>query len=460
MSTIKSPARPYSGLYRFFCTRCRLVILIACIVLLSSALQAQSGAIASHAASPGQHLHYMHTPPRYLGSSADALKLACESPTAVNHCFLPQDLYTVYNIQPLFKRGITGKGRTIVVIDASQSPTLQHDLALFDKLFDLPNPTLNVIAPFGLGPYSIDDATEITLDVEMAHAIAPDATITLALAPTLSNTDVFKITQYAIVHDLGDTISQSFGENEQCDSVFVQEEHQLFVEAAAKSISVFASSGDFGSAVGDCQTGYPSIQGVSYPASDPAVTAVGGTTLFADTQSRYVGETVWNQSRFGQGPANSASGGGFSRVFARPDYQAGVAAIRAQRAIPDIAYNADADKSAVVLICSSCGFGANALIGLGGTSAGSPQWAAITALAVQLAYRRLGFLNPALYSLGEGRSRTAAFHDVVLGNNTFAYSTESGMRVVIPGYSATKRWDPATGWGSPNAAELADLLAG
>ncbi len=460
MSTIKSSARPSSAMYQAPRTHWRLILLIACAVLLSSALCMSSSVSAAYAARSGYHLHYMHTPPRYLGSSADALKLACESPAAVNRCFLPHDLYTVYNIRPLLERGITGKGRTIVIIDASQSPTLQHDLALFDKLFGLPNPTLNVIAPFGLGPYSVDDATEITLDVEMAHAIAPDATINLALAPTLSNTDVFKITQYAVVHDLGDTISQSFGENEQCDSVFVQAEHQLFVEAAAKNISVFASSGDFGSAIGDCQTGFPSIQGVSYPASDTEVTAVGGTTLYADTQSRYVGETVWNQSRFGQGPANNASGGGFSRVFARPDYQAGIAALKGQRTIPDIAYNADADKSAVLLVCGSCGFGPNALIGLGGTSSGSPQWAAITVLADQLAGQRLGFLNPALYNIGGARSRTRAFHDVVLGNNTYAYSTESGLRVVIPGYSATKRWDPATGWGSPNAAELAELLAG
>lgn len=429
-------------------------------VFLCSILWLQYGVIASaHSASlAGErsqgHFHYNHAPMRYLGNAAINAKLPCESPTAVNRCFLPQDFYAVYNILPLIKNAITGQGRTIVIIDAGQSPTLRHDLALFDKNFGLKNPTLNIIAPFGLGKYDPDSAAEITLDVETAHAIAPEATIALALAPTLSFNDIFKITQYAINKNLGDVISQSFGAAEQCTGTFVQQEHRLFAEATNKRITVFASSGDNGSAAQDCKTGLLTVQGVQYPASDPLVTAVGGTTLYADKESRYSGETTWNESRFGQPAVNNAAGGGFSTIFSTPDYQKEVSSITSHRGVPDIAYDADADKSAALIVCSSCGFGPDAFVNAGGTSAGAPQWAGIIALANQSAGERVGFINEKIYTISKERT----LHDVVLGNNTYAYTSEQGRNVTVPGYSAAKTWDPVTGWGSPNVAKLLPAL--
>ena len=94
----------------------------------------------------------------------------------------------------------------------------------------------------------------------------------------------------------------------------------------------------------------------------------------------------------------------------------------------------------------------------GGTSAGSPQWAAIAALADQNAHRRLGFIDGDLYSLGHGARSAAVFHDVTTGNNTASLTDRSGNPVNIAGYPATKGWDPVTGLGTPDVAHLLQYL--
>src|SRR5262245_21617877 len=100
-------------------------------------------------------------------------------------CYAPDQIRAAYRVQPLLDAGITGSGRTIVLVDAFQSPTIQHDLATFDSLFGLPDPVLNIVAPDGLTPFDQNDPTqvawaaEITLDVEWSHVIAPRATIFL-----------------------------------------------------------------------------------------------------------------------------------------------------------------------------------------------------------------------------------------------------------------------------------------
>src|SRR5439155_14510826 len=86
-----------------------------------------------------------------------------------------------YGIQPLLNRGITGKGKTIVLVDFSTSPTIYSDLHLYDQLYGLKDPTLNIISPFGPPPVNHSAYIETALDVEIAHALAPDATIDLVL---------------------------------------------------------------------------------------------------------------------------------------------------------------------------------------------------------------------------------------------------------------------------------------
>ncbi len=407
-------------------------------------------------------------PPReVLGAFSQTATFPCELPTAVGRCLSPNDFYKAYNVQPLLAKHITGSGRTIVIIDVSQGPTLASDLHLFDQYFGLPDPTLSVVAPFGLGKDNADDDGETALDVEWSHALAPNAAIKLVLAPSYAYADTYAATKYAVDNDLGDIISQSIQEPETCDP-YVPQLHQVFEEAASKGITVFASSGDLGAANVNCSLGQNGAiigQGINAPGDDPLVTSVGGTSLFLDSQGRYHDETTWNQSDFTLPLfTNTTTTGGYSALFAKPSYQNGIAAIGTQRAVPDVSLDADPNNGGVLVVCSSCDAknpGVTEILRTGGTSASSPEWAGLAALADQLAGHNLGFLNVALYKIAKSSAYHSTFHDIVSGSNTFdflnEYNGNTGDRVV--GFSAQKGWDATTGWGTPNVANLLPLLA-
>ena len=301
----------------------------------------------------------------------------------------------------LGKAGLNGAGRTIVIVDAFQSPTITQDLASFDTLFGLPAPKLNIIAPDGLTPFDQSSADqtswagEISLDVEYSHAIAPGATIDLVLAKSDQDADILSAQKFAVDHNLGDVLSQSFGEAEQCmDPTINKASHQLFQKAADEGMTVFASSADQGAALPTCD-GTSFFKAVSTPASDPLVTGVGGTLLDADgTTGAYHSEQVWNEPAF-----NAAGGGGFSTLYRTPDFQRGLHLHN--RGVPDVAYNAGI-TTGVLTVWSTSGQGANLVFRFGGTSAGSPQWAGLTALADQLAHHRIGAINETLYGLAHG----------------------------------------------------------
>ncbi len=230
----------------------------------------------------------------------------------------------------LFRRGITGKGRTIAIIDFDQDPTISHDLHVFDQYYGLPDPTLNIFTPEGT-PSQLDafTAIETTLDVEYAHVIAPDATINLVLVPWVSVTDIQKAVAFVVDNNLGDVLSQSYGLSEtSLDLTFVQAVHQSFVQATKKRITLFAASGDTGAAVVEesminrarVQIVYG--QGVLYPASDPLMMSVGGTTLYVNSEGQYMAETAWNNSSSSSPLAtHNDTGGGFSDLFPQPAYQ-------------------------------------------------------------------------------------------------------------------------------------------
>jgi subtilase family serine protease len=220
-------------------------------------------------------------------------------------------------------------------------------------------------------------------------------------------------------------------------------------------VTVVISSGDSGAATDACPgagTASAPVKGVDWPASDPLALAVGGTSLQASRATgAYLGETAWNVPPAG-GSSPAASGGGFSRLFPRPAYQDGIAAIGATRGVPDVA--ADADPGTGMALAISEGGQDHILIGAGGTSAATPLWAAVITLADQYAGRNLGFVNPALYRIGRSASSHQAFHDVTTGTNTVEFATQA-----IIGYRAGPGWDPVAGWGSPNAQVLVPLLA-
>jgi len=376
----------------------------------------------------------------------------CQAPGSNPGCLGPAQVRRAYNIP----RNLTGRGETIVIIDAFGNPDIASDLAGFDSTFGLPAANLNIICVGGTCPTFVPNADEeswageIALDTQWAHADAPGATIDLVIAKSDQDADIFAAQQYVIQHNLGDVLSQSFGEGEVCQasSIFAAT-HQLFVQAAAERMSVFASAGDQGSSQPACN-GNGFFKSVGTPASDPLVTGVGGTHLNADlTTGAYQGETVWNDS--GTFADLGATGGGFSTQYLRPGYQF-LANHSAFRGVPDVAWDADVFNG-VLATCSECGAGAGAFFIFAGTSSGSPQWAAITALADQAAGHRLGFLNPTLYVIGASIAGFSAFHDVTSGNNVWDGDGN------IPGYSAGPGWDPTTGLGSPNAASLINLLS-
>ncbi len=449
---------------RLFGSR-RAIVIVGPIL---AALLIAAGAFYVHGASAAvpYNSHPITVHPIYQNiGSADSVQpntvFGCQPrPIGQVRCYNPQQIRAAYDIQPLLDQGTDGTGHTIVIVDAFQSPSIVHDLHLFDAVFGLPNPTLNITAPDGLTPFVPTDrnmagwAGEITLDVEWSHVVAPGATIDLVLAKSNDDADILSATKYAVDHNLGDVISQSFGEAESCvDPNLLAAEHAVFQEANAKGITLIASAGDQGSAQPTCD-GKSFFLSASSPASDPLVLSVGGTQLNATFPAgTYQGEVTWNETnRFGD-----AGGGGFSSVYSRPAYQAPFGAPNGSRGVPDVAYDAAIDGG--VLAVWQCPVGAGApcdgnssfVFIFGGTSSGSPQWAGLTVLANQMAGKRLGFLQDDLYHIGKKPAQSGDFHDITVGNNSF---------FSIPGFNAVPGWDAATGLGTPDAAVLLrDLVA-
>jgi subtilase family serine protease len=398
----------------------------------------------------GKPLYRKTSSPASIGQT-----FSCQAPESATNplpCYGPTQIRTAYDIP----NRLTGAGQTIVIIDAFGDPTVSSDLALFDSTFGLPNPKLNVIYPDGqptFDPTNADEvgwAGEISLDVQWSHAVAPGATIDLVVAKSDQDSDILAAQQYAIGHNLGSVLTQSFSEAETCmEPAIFTAQHQAFTAAAAENMSVFASAGDDGAAQPACSgDGY--IKSVGTPASDPLVTSVGGTHLNASyINGSYESESVWNDS--GTSEDIGAGGGGFSTIYTKPAFQNSANTGSSFRGVPDVTYNADI-FGGVLAVCSECNNGTPAFFIFAGTSSGSPQWAAITALADQQASHRLGDLNPALYTIGASGIARAAFHDVTVGNNTWDVSG-------VTGYSAHRGWDAASGLGSPNAAILIGLLA-
>jgi len=370
-------------------------------------------------------------------------------------CYTPALVRSAYNIPA----AADGAGQTIVIVDAYGSPTVQEDLNTFSVAFGLPIADFRVVYPLGKPTYNPNQhhdetswAVETSLDVQWAHAIAPNAKIVLVVAPNNGGNALNNAQRYAINNHLGQVMSLSFGADEAAingkgNNLQLNQAHQNYQVAAAAGITVFASSGD-----GGASDGHP-VANASYPASDPLVTAVGGTDLFMTDAGAYVSETVWNDGDncpFGctSGPFG-ATGGAVSKIFAAPSYQSALSGI-AQRSTSDVGYNAGVYTGVLVYV----GFmdaANNGFYFIGGTSAGAPQWAGITALANQALGHPVGFFNPTLYAIGANPAKYAsAFHDVTIGDNAF-----NG-----PGFAARTGYDLPTGLGTPNVANLISVLSG
>ena len=275
---------------------------------------------------------------------------------------------------------------------------------------------------------------EVTMDIELAGALAPGAELVVYMAPATEE-GIYKALN-AAAHDEEpriDVISMSWGEPEP----YVSDAHmaaitQVLEYAVQRGITVCASSGDFG-AYDDPET---KALSVNFPASSPLVLACGGSTVLRWT-SEIEKEIAWNCGPHGM---HAASGGGVSERFTLPEWQntwkiplspAGTPG----RGVPDVAGAADPHNGCAILvggkICSSFG-----------TSAVAPLWAALVARCNQALGARCGHVNEALYEIA--RSEQLAFRTVTEGDNGF--------------YKASDGWNPCTGLGTPRGRRLLELL--
>jgi subtilase family serine protease len=389
-------------------------------------------------------------------------------------CYTPDQILQAYGLNGLYSKGITGKGATIVVIDAYGSPTIADDMVQFDATVGLPNVSLSVLAPVGSIPTfdtsngdMVGWAGETTLDVEYAHVIAPGAKIDLVEAPNDNASSLMNAVHYAVSHKLGDVITQSFAYPEPyLGSGTVKSLSSVYSEAAAQHITVLASAGDTGAAGADFTTGnlytYPVAE---WPASDPDVTAMGGTSLnLNQSGNRTSPDVVWNDTYNNAvselltgagGPYPSAGGGGKSVVFGRPSYQNSVKnVVGSSRGLPDISMSGACDGTVAVFESFPGQVGQWGLVC--GTSESSPMFAGIVALAAQVAGHSLGLINPAIYKLSAEHAKGIVL--VTSGNNTVAV-VQGGQTVTIHGYSARHGYSLAAGVGTINALYFVPELA-
>ena len=390
-------------------------------------------------------------------------------------CYQPFQFQQAYDMHPLYHAGLTGKGRTIVIVDSFGSPTIENDLAQFDSDFNLPAPPsfriitpAGPIPPFDQQPDGANWAVETSLDVEYAHAMAPKANILLVETPVDETEGVQGLPEmmasenYVINHNLGDVISQSFGATEEtfpnAGAIFGL--RGAFFNALAHRVTVLGASGDGGATDFESDlTNYYPFRVNSWPSADPLVTSVGGTQLHVDDNgNRTQPDNVWNDTALLNGPASG--GGGVSAVFGRPFYQNSVARqVGRSRGTPDISLSAAVNGAALVYV-SIPTVGTGYLL-VGGTSEATPLMSGIVAVADQAAGHRLGLLNPSLYERGDWRH--SGIVDVTAGNNTVTFTNPGPSdpgTFTVQGFDAVPGYDLSSGLGTVDGARLVAQLAG
>jgi kumamolisin len=331
-----------------------------------------------------------------------------------------------------FPAGTDGTGQTIAVLELGGG-FAASDLATYFAGLGLPTPAVTVV--------SVDEASnsptgdpdgpdgEVTLDLEIAGAVAPGARLVAYFAPNTDQGFLDGLT--AAVHDTThhpQVISVSWGGPESSwTSQAMEALSGVCEDAAALGVTILVASGDQGAT-----DGLPAGElAVDFPASSPYALGCGGTRLLLSPQRS---ETVWNEEAIGEG----ATGGGISVVFARPDYQSAAEVPAAPsgfvgRGVPDVAGDADPATGYRIFVAGRAEV-------FGGTSAVAPLWGALVARFNQALGAPVGFVNPDLYE----PAGSATFHAITSGNND--------------GYSAGPGWNPCTGWGSPDGARLLTVL--
>jgi subtilase family serine protease len=376
--------------------------------------------------------------------------------------YTPAQIDKAYGFDSIaLSNGVTadGAGQTIAIVDAYSDPKIAADTAVFDSEFDLPAINLKVVSQTGstssLPASNAGWAGEISLDVEWAHAIAPGATILLVEASSDNTDDLMAAVNYARNAAGVSVVSMSWGGSEffdwgnggESDSQLTYDA-DFTTPAGHQGVTFIAAAGDSGAQ-----------SGVQWPASSPNVVSVGGTTLYtSDSTGTYDAEAGW-----------TGTSSGYSQVEAEPAYQ-DVVQDSGERTVADVSY--DADPNTGFPIYDSVAYeGESGWQEIGGTSAGTPQWAALVAIADQgRTADNLDTLDgatqtlPTLYSLYSApgttdySTYTTYFNDVTSGGGN-NYRFRWGGQGNSAG-SAGPGYDLVTGLGTPIAYNLVDALVG
>ena len=398
------------------------------------------------------------------------------------HYLAPYDFAAIYNLLPLWNNGFDGTGQIIAI--PGRSNIKMSDISAFRTAYGLPGNNAQVVLN-GQDPGDIggSDEQESDVDVEWSGAAAKGAVVKLVVSETTHSSDGVDLSsQYIVDNNLAAILSLSYYT---CEAAMGSSGNQFFSslwsQAAAQGISVFAITGDSGSAACDtADQAQPVSHGlaVSGQASTPYNVAVGGTA-FNDTSSPgaywnssndsysasalgYIPEVAWNESPPDSGPW--AGGGGVSTIYPTPAWQTGAGVPAADpgasgqhhRYLPDVSLSAATHDAYLV-------YEDGQVANESGTSVASPAMAGIMALVNQYTGGgRNGNPNPRLYSLAA--SVPSVFHDVTAGTNAVpclggspncSTAAPAGNVGVLTGYSAGAGFDLATGWGSVDAYALA-----
>jgi subtilase family serine protease len=338
--------------------------------------------------------------------------------------YTPAQLRTAYGFNNVSfgSTAANGSGQTIALIDAYNDPDISSDLATFDAKFGITAPpSFKIVGQTGGASLPGTDPnqgweTETALDVEWAHAIAPDANLLLVEAKSASDSNLFAAVNYARELAGVSVVSMSWGSDDNVSNTATDtnlSNSYLVTPSGHQGITFVASAGD---------DGHP-----NFPAESPNVLAIGGTDLYLTSTGAITNETAWTPTT--SNGQTWSGGGGASQEFPGRD-------------VPDVAYNAGVGMAVYDTFGPDTGW-----ISVGGTSAGAPQWAALIAIADQgRAAAGLGTLNSATQTRAAIFAASVSdFHDITVGSTQFQ--------------SADTGYDLATGRGSPVANLLIPYLA-
>lgn len=377
---------------------------------------------------------------------------------------------------------LDGAGVTVGIVDAYQSPTLAADANQYASTHgdgSYAKGQLKQVAPKTFTNQDLCDPSgwygEQTLDVEAVHAMAPAANIRYYGAASCQDSDFLATITKVVNQNQVQIVSNSYGEPDSSQSTgAIVANEAVFMQGALQGISFAFSSGDSGDELANT-----AIKQSDSSASDPYVTAVGGTSTAIDANASLAFQTGWGTDKFSLSAKNTwtpagylyGAGGGYSTLFNRPAYQNGVVPASAPpgRAVPDVAM--DADPNTGMLIGETQTFPDGVHYGeyrIGGTSLASPLFAGMTALLIQHAGGGLGFLNPLIY----GQVKAGTFTDVKgkpkdAGNVRVDYANgvdpSGGLLYSVRTFdqdsslTTVAGWDDVTGIGSPNSGWLTSI---